>query len=71
MRSLSRSWSSKRVEWQERADPCSSEISEELLTERTKNPKPNKNEDHELERRDPFFFRDRGMAARIDRESCG
>ena len=37
--------SSKHVERQEGRDP---------LTEPTKNPKPNKNEDHELERRDPF-----------------
>ena len=38
---------------QERGDLCSSEISEEqLLTKPTKNPKPNKNEDHDLERRD-------------------
>ena len=42
---------SKHVERQERRDPCSSEISEEkLLTESTKNPKPNKNEDHDQER---------------------
>ena len=35
-------------------DPCSSEISEEqLLTKPNKNPKPNKNEDHELARGDP------------------
>ena len=46
--------SSERVERQERGDPCSSEISEELLTKPIKNPKPNKNESHELERRDPF-----------------
>ena len=45
--------SSKRVESQERLDPCSSEISEELLTKPTKNPKPNKNEDHDQERGDP------------------
>ena len=36
--------SSKHVERQERGD---------LLTKPTKNPKPNKNEDHDLERRDP------------------
>ena len=35
--------SSKPVERQERGD---------LLTKPTKNPKPNKNEDHDLERRD-------------------
>ena len=35
-------------------DPCSSEISEEqLLTKPTKNPKPNKNVDHDQEREDP------------------
>ena len=35
-------------------DPCSSEISEEqLLTKPTKNPKPNKNVDHDQERWDP------------------
>ena len=37
--------SSEHVERKEREDP---------LTKPTKNPKPNKNEDHELERRDPF-----------------
>ena len=36
---------SKHVEKQERGD---------LFTKPTKNPKPNKNEDPELERRDPF-----------------
>ena len=36
---------SSRVERKERGDP---------LTKPTKNPKPNKNEDHELERSDPF-----------------
>ena len=46
--------SSESVARQERRDPCSSEISEEqLLTKPTKNPKPNKNEDHDQERRDP------------------
>ena len=46
--------SSERVERQERGDPCSSIISEEqLLTKPTKNPKPNKNEDHDQERGDP------------------
>ena len=46
--------SCKHVERQERRDPCSSEISEEqLLTKPTKNPKPNKNEDHDQERGDP------------------
>ena len=42
--------SSEHVERQERRDPYSSVISEQLLTKQTKNPKPNKNEDHELER---------------------
>ena len=37
--------SSEHVERKERGDPC---------TKPTKNPKPNKNEDHEKERRDPF-----------------
>ena len=37
--------SSKHVERKERGD---------LLTKPTKNPKPKKNEDHELDRRDPF-----------------
>ena len=46
--------SSKHVERQERGDPCSSGIPEEqLLTKPTKNPKPNKNEDHDQERGDP------------------
>ena len=40
--------SSKHVERQELGDPCSSEISEEqLLTKPTKNPKLNKNKDHD------------------------
>ena len=42
--------SSKHVERHERRDLFSSEISDELLTKPTKNPKPNKNEDHDLER---------------------
>ena len=43
--------SSKHVERQERGDLCSSGIQEEqLLTKPTKNPKPNKNEDHDQER---------------------
>ena len=42
--------SSERVDRQERGDPYSSEISEELLTKPTKDPKPNKNEDHDRER---------------------
>ena len=45
--------SSKHVERQERGDLCSSGIREEqLLTKPTKNPKPNKNEDHDQERWD-------------------
>ena len=44
--------SSKHVERQERGDPYSSEASEELLNKPTKNPRPNKNEDHDQERRD-------------------
>ena len=39
------SLSSSHVERRERSDP---------LTKPTKNPKPNENEDHEKERRDPF-----------------
>ena len=40
--------SSESVARQERGDPCSCGVPEEqLLTEPTKNPKPNKNEDHE------------------------
>ena len=38
--------SSEHVERKERGDP---------LTKPTKNPKPNKNEDHELERVDPYY----------------
>ena len=44
--------SSERVERQELGDPYSSETSEEMLTKPTKNPKPNKNEDHDQERGD-------------------
>ena len=47
--------SSESEEWQVRGDPCSSEVSEELLTKPTKDPKPNKNEDHDLERRNPLY----------------
>ena len=49
--------SSSRVERLERCDP--------LLTKPTKNPKPNKNENHDLE------WGDTGMAARIQRKSRG
>ena len=45
--------SSERVDRQERGDPYSSETSEELLTKPTKNPKQNKNEDHDRVRGDP------------------
>ena len=42
---------------QERETPWSSEISEEqLLTKPTKNPKPNKNEDHDQELGYPYHF---------------
>ena len=46
--------SSESVARQERRDPCSSEISEELLTKPTQNLKPNKNVDHDQERGDPL-----------------
>ena len=43
--------SSKHVERQERGDPCSSKTSEEqLLSKPTRNPKPEKNENHDQER---------------------
>ena len=43
--------SSKHVVREARGHLCSSGIpEEELLTKPTKNPKPNKNEDHDLER---------------------
>ena len=63
--------SSESVERQVRRDPYSSETSEELLNKPTKTPKPNKNENHEQVRGRPVFFRHNGMAARIQRESCG
>ena len=48
--------SSKHVERQERGDPLSSGTPEEqLLTKPTKHPKPNKNEDHDLERGDLYY----------------
>ena len=47
--------SSESVERQERRDPCSSEASEELLNKPTKIPKPNKNENHEQVREDPYY----------------
>ena len=47
--------SSKHVEWQERGDLFSSGTAEEqLLTKPAKNPKPNKNEDHDQERGDLY-----------------
>ena len=50
---MSSTVSSESVAGQKRWDPCSSEISEELLTKPTQNSKPNKNEDLDQERRDP------------------
>ena len=47
--------SSERAKRQERGDPYSSETSEELLNKPTKIPKPNKNENHEREREDPYY----------------
>ena len=47
--------SSENVDRQARGDPFTSETSEELLHEPTKIPKPNKNEDDDLERRDPLY----------------
>ena len=47
--------SSKHVERQERGNPYSSETSEELLNKPTKIPKPNKNENHEQVRGDPYY----------------
>ena len=43
---------SESVARQEQRDPYSSETSEELLTKPTKNPKPNKSENHDIEWRD-------------------
>ena len=53
--------SSSYVERTERGD---------RLTKPTKNPKPNKNEDHDRTER-PVVFRNSGMAARIQRKSRG
>ena len=51
---------SSHVERTERSDP---------LTKPTKNPKPiYKNKDHELEWKDPYLFRNPGMAARIQKK---
>ena len=47
--------SSESVERQDRRDPYSSETSKELLNKPSKNPKPNKNEDHEQVRGDPYY----------------
>ena len=47
--------SSESLERQERGDPYSSETSEELLNKPTKTPKPNKNENHEQVRGDPYY----------------
>ena len=47
--------SSESVDRQARGDPFTSETSEELLHEPIKIPKPNKNEDHEQVRRDPYY----------------
>ena len=47
--------SSESVERQVRRDPYSSETSEELFNKPTKTPKPNKNENHERERKDPYY----------------
>ena len=46
--------SSESVDRQARGDPFTSETSEELLHEPTKIPKPNKNEDHEQVRGNPY-----------------
>ena len=54
--------SSSYVERIERGDP--------LLPKLTKSPKHNKNETP-IERRDPLLFRHPGVAARIQRKSCG
>ena len=56
--------SSESVARQERRDPYSSEVTEELLNKRAKIPKQDKNEDHEEYGR-PVSFRHTGMAARI------
>ena len=65
--------SSTHVDRQARGDLCSSGTpEEELLTEPTKNPKPNQNEDHDLERRDLLHseFRENLVDDRVpDRDS--
>ena len=62
--------SSESVDRQVRGDPYSSETPGEFLHEPTEIPKPNKNEDHDQERRD-VSFRHTRMAARIQRKSRG
>ena len=61
--------SSEHVERKERGDP---------LTKPTKDPKPNKNEDHELEQEDPYYsdtpewlqeFRENLVADRVPKHS--
>ena len=47
--------SSESVDRQVRRDLYSSETSEELLNKPTKIPKPNKNENHEQVRGDPYY----------------
>ena len=47
--------SSESVDRQARGDPYSSETSEELLNKPTKIPKPNKNENPEQVRKDPYY----------------
>ena len=47
--------SSEHAKRQERGDPYSSEASEELLNKPIQITKPNKNEDHEREREDPYY----------------
>ena len=47
--------SSESVDRQVRRDPYSSETSEESLNKTTKIPKPNKNENHEQVRGDPYY----------------
>ena len=63
--------SSKHVERQERRDLFSSRTSEEqLLTKPTQNPKPKKTKTT-IKKGRPLSFRHTGMAARIQRTSCG
>ena len=55
--------SSSHVERIERGDP--------LWSKPTTNPKPKKNENHDIERGDPLYSDFSGMAARIQRKSRG